>query len=479
MKTPFIHLMKTPMSNYAYDVNTNSFIKLSDKTYKYLEALISGDTDYENNSEEVMISIENLKSQGYLSSNRPKKIEHSQSQLMEYHLDKNIGHMTLQLTQECNFRCSYCTYGEKCSDSQRSHSPLKMSLNTALKAIDFFVSHSIDRNDVSIGFYGGEPLLKFDMIKTLINYAEKEFFGKSLTFNITTNGSLLTPEVARYLSKHNVNVTISLDGPPEVHDRSRVFANTGEGTYLSIKKNLDDISSELPEWFSRIAFNIVVDPRHPCNDLYVFFNEDETFKNSQTYSTFIDDFFSKEMIMQTEEFFRDHEYHRFKAYLTLINRYPLAKISKIVYKMVMDSYTRGYMSMKATTSLSEIMAPGGPCIPAARRLFVNANGTLYPCERVSETSDTMKIGNLNDGLNVEKARMQLNIGALTPKECKNCWALRHCQICVKTCDSNGKLSAKQKLNQCDGVKSSVEKNFKDYLLTEDFGFTLEELRKKG
>ena len=387
--------------------------------------------------------------------------------------------MTLQVTQECNFRCSYCTYGAKDHQYQREHASKKMPLETAIKAIDFFAARSANQGEATIGFYGGEPLLEFEMIKALIEYAEKKFIGKSLSFSITTNASLLTLDIARYLSGHDVSLTISMDGAPEIHNRSRKFSETGGGTFSAIAKNLNEMKKELPEWFEKILINVVIDPRYPCDALHAFFSNDAALKKAQMMVTFVDDFFSLEKSYSSDVFALENNRHLFKAYLALLGRHATAKTSKVARQFVFAGLDQSEKRMKMSSGLFDSNAPGGPCIPGEKRLFVSADGLFYPCERVSETSESMIIGNLLDGFDVEKAKKVLNIGSLTEEEFKDCWAFRHCTICAKHCDNNGELCPELKESQCGGVRDSVLRGFKEYLLLKDFDVPIEAIRDFG
>lgn len=129
---PFIKLVKSPFNKYIYDVNTNQVIKISEELYNYL----NNQSD-ETPSESVKDQINFLKKKGYLSDNRAKKIIHSESNRLSYHLEKNITQITLQVTQQCNFRCSYCPYTTAEFDNNREHGSKIMSMETAKKAIDF------------------------------------------------------------------------------------------------------------------------------------------------------------------------------------------------------------------------------------------------------------------------------------------------------------------------------------------------------
>ena len=88
-----------------------------------------------------------------------------------------------------------------------------MTWDMAKRAVDFLWEHSIDSRMVSISFYGGEPLLQFPLVQRVIQYSKARFVGKKLTFNMTTNGTLLTDDIIRYLAEHEVSLMISIDGP--------------------------------------------------------------------------------------------------------------------------------------------------------------------------------------------------------------------------------------------------------------------------
>ena len=459
---PFVHMLKTPLAKYAFDVNTNQLIQVNEELYDYLKK--SSDASISSAAKK---QLDFLTSHGYLSSKHPKKMKHYQSDLLEYQLNENVAQVTLQVTQQCNFRCSYCPYTTAEFDVQRKHNSNTMSYETAKAAVDFFAEHSANQNDVFVGFYGGEPLLEYDLIKAMVEYSEKIFKGKNLTFTVTTNGSLFTPENVKFFNEHNFNVMISLDGPPEVHDRSRKFAATGMGTFSVIAKNIQMIKEDFPEFFNKISFNIVIDPRYSCNDLHEMFNNSELFSDSNIRSTLIEDFFSHEKVISDEVYDIEQNIHEFKAYLSELGKYPKEKVSKIAYNNLHQNIARLNMSMQPQKTLLDTMSHSGPCIPGQRRLFIDVNGNFFPCERVSETSDAMKIGDLKNGFDFENARKILNVADLTEKQCCNCFAIRHCTTCAKYCDNNGELSAELKLSNCKNVRFNAEETFKNYLILKE------------
>ncbi len=464
---PFIHAMKTPLCNYIYDVNTNMFLDVDEDTYQYLKKVEQSDEGVVPIADKrIKQNFEILFSQGYLSSKHPKQIRQSQSDFMEYHLNENIAQMALQVTQQCNFRCAYCAYCASDFEFQREHSSKRMPIETALTAIDFFAARCANQEEPVIAFYGGEPLLEFPLIQQVVAYAREKLYGKNLKFTITTNASLLSPNIARFLLENDFITVISLDGTAETHDRSRRFASNGRGSFSVIRQNLEKIKKQCPEF--EFSFNIVVDPRYPCDSLHEMFSKDELFREAQLMSTLIDDQFSIEKTIPDEVFIQQDSQYTFKSYLNFRGAYPRECVSNIAYTSLNAGFSRIKTDMRPKTSLADISAPGGPCITGERRLLVSVDGNLYPCERVSESSEAMNIGNLWDGFDLKKVDKILNVAQTTAEDCKKCWAFRHCTLCGKHSDNCGELSADLRRSYCDSVRAQVEDMFRDYLWMKEF-----------
>ncbi len=474
---PFIHMLRTPFCNYLYDVNTNMFAEVDENTYQYLiEVEQSDDFRQIPAGEEVKQNLAILREQGFLSAKRPEEIRHSHSDLLPWHLSENIRQISLQVTQQCNFRCSYCVYCSGDFELQRNHSSKRMSLKTALTAVDFFAARCGNQGQPAIGFYGGEPLLEFPLIQRVVEYAEEKLYGKKLAFAITTNASLLTVDIAQFLYEHNFLVTISLDGTPETHDRSRRFASDGHGSFAIVRDNIEAVMKQYPDL--KIFFNIVVDPRYPCNSLHKLFSEEKLFKEAQVASTLINDQFSVEKTVPGEIFLQQDGRHTFKSYLTFLGAYDRDRVSRVAIADLSSNFWRIKTSMKPAVSLSDVAAPGGPCVAGQMRLFVNVDGNLFPCERVSETSEVMNIGNLWDGIDLGKVDRILNIAKTTVEHCKSCWAFRHCTLCCTHSDNCGELSADLRCSRCDGVRIQVEEKFRDYLWMREFGVSYDKINQE-
>ena len=136
--------------------------------------------------------------------------------------------MCLHVAHDCNLRCRYCFAGTGAFHGQR----LLMPLEVGQKAIDMLIARSGNRKFLELDFFGGEPLMNFDVVKQLVAYGKERAAerGKTIRFTLTTNAYALTDEIIDFLNREMENVVLSIDGRKEVHDALRPTAS-GEGSY--------------------------------------------------------------------------------------------------------------------------------------------------------------------------------------------------------------------------------------------------------
>ena len=134
----------------------------------------------------------------------------------------------LHVAHACNLRCEYCFAAQGEYHGEKA----LMSFETGKQALEFLIANSGTRRNLEVDFFGGEPLVNWEVCKQLVEYARKreKEANKNFRFTMTTNGVLLTDEVTEYLNKEMHNVVLSLDGRKEVNDRFRVDA-AGVGSY--------------------------------------------------------------------------------------------------------------------------------------------------------------------------------------------------------------------------------------------------------
>ena len=139
--------------------------------------------------------------------------------------------LCLHVAHTCNLNCEYCFAAQGKYHGERA----VMSLEVGKASIDFLIKHSGTRRNLEVDFFGGEPLMNFDVVKEIVAYArsiEKEH-NKNFRFTLTTNGVLVDDEVIEWANRECHNVVLSLDGREEVHDRLRKTVN-GKGSYATI-----------------------------------------------------------------------------------------------------------------------------------------------------------------------------------------------------------------------------------------------------
>lgn len=458
---PVFHTFTAGGKRYMFDTNANAFIILNEDLYTDLGKYVrSGYKD-------ITPAIEKLKDRGYLKDRADFEMVHPMDSTLEYSLERCIGTIALQVTQGCNLRCKYCAYSG--SYDNRVHSSKRMSKEIAFKAIDFLFEHSIDRDRVSLGFYGGEPLLELDLIKECVDYAKKKSIGKELMFNITSNATLITDEVLEFLYDNEFSLTVSLDGDQQAHDKNRVFAANSEGTFSVVMQVLEKLQTRHPDYMERVHINAVIDPTTNFDCTSNFFCDYETVKDFYVQANLISEYYRKDEVATDEEYREKFSYEIFKMYLQKLGRLEEESISKLV--------SHGFQSLKEIHDKTKISSSltlkrdhhSGPCVPGIQRLFVDVEGNLYPCERVSEASKAVRMGHIYTGFDIDKARALLNIGRLTEKECKQCWAFRFCSACAVQADDLENLSAEKKLQNCAMIRGHIDNMMRDYCVLRDLG----------
>lgn len=317
-----------------------------------------------------------------------------------------IKSMCLHIAHDCNMVCKYCFADT--GDFKRKRS--LMSLETAKKAIDFLLEKSAGIKNLELDFFGGEPLLNFDVVRETVKYGrerEKEF-GKNIRFTMTTNGTLLDDEKIDFINEHMSNVVLSIDGRKEVNDRIRTYMD-GNGTYDDIlpkykklvekrtngtyyvrgtytRENLDfakDVISLADAGFDQISVEPVV---LPYSDPLSIRPEDIP-RICEEYDTL------------TEE---------------MIKRYREGNAFNFFHFMVdLDAGPCVYKRMKGCGSGSEYVA-------------VTPEGDVYPCHQFVEHTD-YKLGSIFGG-ELDHARRSEFAGCniCTNPECEKCWAKYFC-----------------------------------------------------
>ncbi len=242
-----IHQYKNNGYNIVLDVNSGMIHVVDDIVYDIIEMYEENDTDtiimeimekysqaeYKANLDEeinidtiieVIDEIKQLKDEGSLFSEDIYKQYISDFKQRE----TVVKALCLHIAHDCNLACKYCFAEEGEYHGRRA----LMSYEVGKKALDFLIEKSGNRHNLEVDFFGGEPLMNFQVVKDLVAYGrqQEKLHNKRFRFTLTTNGLLLDDDIMEFANKEMDNVVLSIDGRKEVHDHMRPSRN-GKGSY--------------------------------------------------------------------------------------------------------------------------------------------------------------------------------------------------------------------------------------------------------
>lgn len=455
-KKPFVKLFTVLDEHYIYDVNTNTISSISVDLYHLLN------NNAKKCSDGVADEIRELKSHGLLKDNSLRTIVHPATKFLTSYFE-HCSAITLQMTQICNFKCRYCGFASE-TTMERSHNNKIMSWDTAKASLDFLYDHSKDESNISIGFYGGEPLLNYRTILKCVKYSEKIFADKNRIYLITTNGSIINNDIVKMFNDYNFSVVVSLDGPRALNDKNRRFLNNGEGTFERVFNNIAMLKDSLENSGVKLGINCVIDPEEDISIYSDFFNNNSLFRGLAVSYSQIDSSHLKYNAIPDKPFVVQEKKEITKKYIRILLGDDSGDLESTKSAII-----RLYKSFQPVKHLPNKGCPAGACVPGYVKLYIKTNGDILPCEKVSEISKCARLGNVFDGFDIQKVKSFINIGALTAKECRNCSAIHHCSICPRDIDGIDEFDVSYKQYLCRFSKRDFQNSLLRYVYLERCG----------
>lgn len=438
---PFILKFKTENNYYIYDVNTNHIVTVDSSVFELMDYYECFDSSRETlykrlpqnlrankNTYSKIETIFDLRDKYNLfSCNHPKKMKYFASdQEVQQTLTDKVNSLVLNVTERCNFRCKYCIFSGEYF-YRRSHSKRQMSLRTAIKAVDFLKDHSSAAENLSVTFYGGEPLLNYNLIESVISYC-KDKFSQGVLHSLTTNASLLDDEKIDYFIKNSVYLVISIDGPEVLHDRYRRDIK-GRKTFRKVLNVIKKISNLDPEYYySHVSFSSVVP--HPLwfGEYYDFLKENPLFINNTILLSSIE---YDDTGLSPKHFLPDESCHSYlvpeeEFIKSVLERYAS---NKKIHPIFDDQHNLrlSLFHKRCHHFLGDTIGANGLCLPGYRKLFVNVDGTFGMCERVPQYD----IGSLHDGLDITRIKDLTKKYISVSSDCFKCPVVRFCLLCFQ------------------------------------------------
>ncbi|MBU3226722.1 thioether cross-link-forming SCIFF peptide maturase [Clostridium algidicarnis] len=318
-----------------------------------------------------------------------------------------IKALCLNIIHDCNLRCKYCFADEGEYKGARK----TMSAKVGKKAIDFVIEKSGPRKNIEVDLFGGEPLMAFEIIKEIVDYAKEQekVYNKNIRFTMTTNATLLNDEIIEYLDKNMVNIILSIDGRESVNDAVRVRRD-GSGTQKSI----------LPK------IKKMVEKRDKSKQYYVR----GTFTRENT------DFFEDVMYLAGEGFKEisiepvvlpeDHDLS--------LREEDLETIFKQYDNLYDEMLKRHKEGNEFKFYHFNIDIQGGPCVykrisgcgAGHEYVAVTPDGEIYPCHQFVGNKDFIMGDIFKGDLDIEMSNKFKKAHIYNKPVCKECWARFYC-----------------------------------------------------
>lgn len=409
-----IHKFKAKDLNIVLDVNSGGVHLVDDVTYDILDEI---EPPFEKECPAEIIeklsgrySEEEIKeSYEEICALYEEKVLFSEDMYKSYAdtaVMSPVKAMCLHIAHDCNLRCKYCFASTGDFGTGRKLMPFE----TGKAAIDFLLEKSVGRENLEVDFFGGEPLMNFQVVKDIVSYArsKEQEYGKHFNFTITTNGMLLNDDTIDYINKEMYNVVLSIDGRKEVNDRMRARVD-GSGSYDKILPN----------------FKKLVEKRG-----------DKEYYVRGTYTKYNLDF-------------AEDVLHLYEAGFDQISVEPVMEDPKVEYALTEEDLDTIYKEYdRLADKISEIKKNGkfinffhfmidldqGPCVVKRLRgcgsgneyVSITPDGDIYPCHQFVGHEE-YKMGNLHDGTFNEEIKKEFaGCHVYSKPACQECWARFYC-----------------------------------------------------
>ena len=450
-----IHKFKFENYNFVVDTNSGAVHMVDDIFYDMLEYLDGNFFDYTENY--VIKKLENKYSLEDIKETYSEILEiKNKGKLFSPDIYENLAvpeklrspikAVCLNVAHDCNMACKYCFASEGDFGCGKELMPLE----TARKAVDFVIKNSGDIKNLEMDFFGGEPLLNWNVVVETVKYARKleKIHNKIFRFTITTNGLLLDDEKIKFINEEMYDVVLSLDGRKEINDKFRVTKG-GMGTYDAVlpkfKKLVDSRGSKnyyVRGTYTKENLNFSADVMHIYN---LGFNE-----------------ISMEPVMCDS---------KFDSTLTAKDLDLILKEHETLCKKLIEMKKQG---SKINFFNFNVDIEKGPCVIKRLKgcgcgndyIAVVPNGDIYSCHQLVGENN-FKMGNINEGTFDESLKSRFLQTSIYHKEkCRNCWVKFYCSggCAAKNYTQNGSIMKPFDI-ACHIQKKKIESAIILYALT--------------
>lgn len=345
-----------------------------------------------------------------------------------------------------------------------------MTWETAKAAIDYSMKHSDKK--LAVTFYGGEPLIKFDLLKQCVEYVKSVKGDKQISHSMTTNLVFMTREIAEYLASVDMfTVLCSLDGPKEIHDENRLTID-GKGSFDKAIQGLKYLVDAYKDRAStHLSLSMVMTlPATPekLKRIQEFFDSLDWLPNDVVKNIS----YVSSTNHRDEKLLKKSKNASISKTVEYINPIVDWVNESIVFNNNMDStklftsfFTQStYLRVHKRMIVDEPVGHynlSGCCIPASRRLYISTKGDFSLCEKIGTAP---LIGNVKDGIDLNSVKKHYIDDFIEDAKhyCSDCWAIRLCGVCYVDCYEEERFNSEYKMVKCEAELFRAERALIDY-----------------
>lgn len=427
-----IHSFSINKEYYLFDVESASLFEVDKLVYDIVNNSATLDSDYSADDIATARSeLAVLEGQDMLNASAPAGVGAVRS-------NGEIKALCMHLSHDCNLRCKYCFAGTGTYHGQR----MNMSQEVAYKTVDFLVANSGNRYNLEIDFFGGEPLMNYQVLQNTVEYCKQMGVKHNKNFKLTTttNGVLLDSGISDYLNAEMDNVVLSLDGRKSINDSARPTVN-GKGSY--------DVIIDKIKYFTSIRGDKSYYVRGTFTSDNLDFDKDVLFMADQGFTQIS----VEPVVLEAGHPMELKDEH----VPTLCDNYEKLAVEYVKRRSCDESW---FSFFHFNVALDD-----GPCYKKRlvgcgagdEYLAVTPDGNIYPCHQFAGEKQYL-LGNVAEGKLDDSVREQFRSCNLTTKpDCVNCWAKYHCSggCSANAVHFNGDINKPYKMS-CQLMKKRLE-----------------------
>jgi len=356
--------------------------------------------------------------------------------LLPSRVSKNISRIQqviFETTEDCNLSCTYCTYSKFYINKERGKR--KFNPADARKALDHMLSlRDKDASQLTISFYGGEPLKNVRFIREIVDYLTNKYGDRyNFRFTMSSNGLLLS-KYAGFLTSNNFEISVSLDGD-EVGNSFRLLPNK-QSSFDLVINNLDFIKENFPDYFEKnISFLTVLHNKNSFSGVHAFFKNKygKTPLVSLISTQHINEDYKEEFHKTFIEGTRNDENQQTVIRELMLNHPAMKDLSNIIEKYSGYIFKNHFeiMTTKSGNGGTKEFVPTATCSPFSLRVFLTADGCIVPCEHISRVFEMGQLKNNEIRIQNETVADMFNrcFDKIRPI-CNQCFLADNCKECV-------------------------------------------------